>query len=111
MRPLRYHPDMAGRLPESMRWLFWDVVFDDLDPELQADAVLARVLENGRQEDVRALLTLYGADLIHEFFLRLAHPLVSARTRAFWRAYFKADDEPWATPPAFRTRSSAPWID
>ncbi len=93
-----------------MRWLFWDVAFDDVDPELHADAVLARVLENGRLEDVRALLSLYGPDRIHQFFLRVAHPLVTARTRAFWRAYFEADDEPWATPSAFRTHSSAPWI-
>ena len=30
-----------------MRWLFWDVDFDALDVEKQADAILARVLELG----------------------------------------------------------------
>jgi hypothetical protein len=101
---------MAGPLPESMRWLFWDVDFDAIDPTLQADAVLPRVLEHGRLEDIRALLAIYGSERIHQFFLHVAHPLVSARTRTFWRAYFQADHEPWATPPAFRTSSSAPWI-
>ena len=102
---------MAGSLPESMRWLFWDVDFDSLDPEGQADAVMPRVLEHGRLADVRALLDVYGIERVHDFFRRVAHPLVSARTRSFWRAFFHADQEPWATPPAFRTNSDAPWID
>lgn len=100
-----------GALPESMRWLFWDVDFDDLDVETQADAILARVLEGGRLEDVRALLSLYGPDRIHRFFRDVAHPMISPRTRTFWRAYFEAEDEPWATLPAFRTTNAAPWID
>jgi hypothetical protein len=100
----------VSHLPESLRWLFWDVDFDGLDPATQADAVLPRVLENGRLEDVRALLALYGTDRILRFFRETAHPLISERTRGFWRAYFHAENEPWATPPAFRTSSAAPWI-
>ena len=72
-----------GVLPESMRWLFWDVDFDDLDIEAHADAILARVLEGGRLEDVRVLLSFYGTDRIHRFFRDVAHPLISDRTRAF----------------------------
>lgn len=106
----RYHAPMAA-LPESMRWLFWDVDFDALDGETQADAILARVLEEGRLEDVRALLDLDGRDRIHTFFRDVGHPLIGARTRAFWRAFFAAEDESWAMPPAFRTASSAPWVD
>lgn len=81
-----------------MRWLFWDVDFDALDGETQADAILARVLEEGRLEDVRALLDLYGRDRIHTFFRDVGHPLIGARTRAFWRAFFAAEDESWAMP-------------
>ena len=58
----------VGDLPESLRWLFWDVDCDGLDPIAQADAVLARVLENGRLEDVRAILALYGTDCVLRFF-------------------------------------------
>lgn len=100
----------VSHLPEGLRWLFWDVDFDGLDPSTQADAVLPRVLENGRLEDVRALLALYGTDRILRFFRETAHPLISERTRGFWRAYFHAENEPWATPPAFRTSNAAPWI-
>ena len=94
-----------------MRWIFWDVDFDALDTQAHADAVIPRVLENGRLVDVRALLDLYGAERIHRFFREVAHPLISERTRAFWRAFFGAEDEGWATPQPFRTSSAAPWID
>ncbi len=98
-------------LPESMRWLFWDLDFDGLDAERDADAILARVLESGRLEDVRALLSQYGDERIHRFFRDVAHPLISARTRTFWRAFFHAENESWAMPPSFRTSNAAPWID
>jgi hypothetical protein len=101
---------VAG-LPESMRWIFWDVAFDDLDLEVHADAIVARVLEEGRLVDVRALLGIYGAERIHRFFRDVAHPMISERTRTFWRAFFHAEDETWATLPAFRTTNAAPWID
>jgi hypothetical protein len=100
-----------GALPESMRWLFWDVDFDALDVQAHADAILARVLQRGRLADVQAVLALYGEERIHRFFRDVAHPLITERTRTFWRAFFEAEDEPWAKPPAFRTTSAAPWVD
>lgn len=103
-------PVMAA-LPETLRWIFWDVDFDALDLEAHADAILARGLELGRLEDVRVLFGLYGAPRIHRFFREVAHPLISARTRSFWRAFFEAEDETWAMPPTFRTSNAAPWID
>jgi hypothetical protein len=100
-----------GRLPETIRWLFWDITFDALDVEAHSDAILARVLENGRLEDVRQILSIYGEERVHSFFRNVAHPLISARTRTFWRALFRAENERWATRPAFRTTNGAPWID
>jgi hypothetical protein len=94
-----------------MRWIFWDLDFDRLDVEADVDSILPRVLEEGRLEDVRVLLARYGSERIHTFFREVAHPLISERTRAFWRALFDAENEPWATPPAFRTNNAAPWID
>src|SRR5262245_5415585 len=102
---------MVERLPEALRWLFWDLDFDALDIEEHADAILARVLEHGRLEDVRVVLAIFGQERVHAFFRDVAHPLISARTRTFWRAFFHAENESWATPPAFRTSSPAPWID
>ena len=102
---------MSDPLPESIRWLFWDLDFDALDRERDADSILARVLESGRLADVRVILGLYGTERVHRFFRDVAHPIISDRTRAFWRAFFKAENEPWATPPAFRKNSAAPWID
>lgn len=98
-------------LPRSMRWIFWDVDFEALRLQKHADAILARILENGRMEDVRWALDTYGAERIHEFFRSSGHPLISARTRAFWRAYFRAGREKWNEPPAWRRLSSAPWRD
>lgn len=108
---MRYDFQVTAPLPESLRWLFWDVDFDSLDPETQTNAILPRVLENGRLQDVRDLLGIYGKERIHAFFREVAHPLISQRTRTFWRAYFRAENEPWATAPSFRTNSAAPWID
>jgi hypothetical protein len=68
-----------------MRWLFWDVDFDSLDPDTQTNAILPRVLENGRLQDVRDLLAIYDKERIHAFFREVAHPLISDRTRTFWR--------------------------
>jgi len=99
------------KLPLSLRWLFWDLDFDRVEPEAHADAVLARVLEPGRLEDVRIVLDLYGPERILRFFREVGHPNISDRTRQFWRAFFHAEEEPWASPPAWRKSSSAPWID
>ncbi len=93
-----------------MRWLFWDLDFDALDTEAHADAILARTLENGRLEDVRNVLTIYGDDRVLRFFREVGHPIISERTRQFWRAYFHTEDEQWASPAVFRAINSAPWI-
>jgi hypothetical protein len=93
-----------------MRWIFWDVDFDALDPVAHADAILARVLERGRLEYVNVILDRYGEAAVHDFFRRTGGLDVSERTRAFWRAFFGAKNEPWATPPAWRLSSAAPWI-
>jgi uncharacterized protein DUF6922 len=96
--------------PPEMRAFFWDVDYDTLEFDAHADAILARVLEYGRLVDVRWALAAYGPERIRAFFRDVAHPLISDKTRIFWRAYFRAE-EPWATPPTWRTNSAAPWID
>ena len=96
-------------MPNELWWLFWDMDPAALDLDAHADTIVARVLESGRLSDVRSLLQLYGNDRIHRFFLTVGHPEISARTEAFWRAYFHAENETWASPPAWRKSTSAPW--
>jgi hypothetical protein len=44
------------------------------------------------------------------FFREVWAPEVSDRTRAFWRAFFEAENETWAAPPAFRKNNFSLWI-
>ncbi len=99
------------RPPPELRLALWDLALDSLDIERDAESILARVLENGGSREVRAAIRLYGLERIRRFFREVAHPIVSERTRAFWRAFFRAQGEPWPTPPSWRRSSAAPWID
>ncbi len=97
------------RLPESVEWLFWESAFDKLDAERDWSYVLARVLELGRLEDVRWAFDTYGNERIHRFLREVGHPELSARTLAFWRAFFHAESESWASAPTWRMTNSALW--
>jgi hypothetical protein len=94
--------------PDAMLWLFWDVELAQLDVEKHADYILGRVLERGRIDDVGWVLRFYGEDRIHAFLRERPRAELSARTLAFWRAYFR-EEQPWPTPPDWRRASSAPW--
>ncbi len=84
--------------------------FTELDPDRDADAIIARVVEFGTWEDVGWLLRQYGRPRIHQFFRDVGSPEVSDRTVTFWRAVFNAEDERWPRPPTWRRHSSAPWV-
>lgn len=96
-------------IPARHRWLFWDVEVDALDPVRHADYILPRVLEHGGWVDVRWLIQFYGVERIHRFLRDVGHPELSARTLCFWRTLLKAENEPWAVQPAWRTNSNVPW--
>lgn len=99
------------RVPESLRPLFRETDFDRLDVQKHADSILARVLEHGRMADVRWLVKTYGFERIHRFFREVGHPEISPRTTALWRAVLRAEEETWASPPAWRRTSNVPWVD
>lgn len=99
------------RVPEQLRWIFWDVDFDQVDLQEHADGIMARVLERGRLDDVRWLIDAYGLDRIHTFFREVWAPEITDRTRSFWRAAFDAKEERWAEPPAWRRSSSRHWVE
>ncbi|MFZ5470077.1 MAG: DUF6922 domain-containing protein [Myxococcota bacterium] len=94
-----------------MKWLFWNVDFDRIDPIRDADMVIAAIVEYGRLADVRWALRFYGRDRIHAFFKNVGSPEISERTVAFWRAALHAEGEKWPRPAAWRRSSSAPWIE
>lgn len=94
-----------------MRSLFWNVAFERLDADRDADLVLSRVLERGRLVDVQWVLRRYGLDRLRRFFRAAPRPEVSRRTRQFWRVALHAKEEKWPEVPAFRRSSAAPWID
>lgn len=71
-------------VPESLRWLFWDLDVEHVDLEEHCAAVLGRVLENGRLCDVRLVLEIYGTRRIREFFRDGGYPLLSERTRCYF---------------------------
>jgi hypothetical protein len=96
-------------IPQARRWLFWEVDPAKVDPVRHADFVIPRVLEHGALADVRWLLRRLGPERIHRFLRERSHPELSAKTLAFWRVYFDAEDESWPAPPAFRKHSSLPW--
>ncbi len=100
-----------AQIPKPYHWLFWDTDARKLDTKQAQNYILPRVLEFGRLEEVRWIIATYGLDTIHAFLRDVGHPELSPRTLAFWRAVFKAQDETWASPPAFRKSSAAPWID
>jgi hypothetical protein len=93
-----------------MQWLFWNVDFDAVDRERDAELILTRVLERGRLVDVRWLIRQYGLERIHAYFRARARVELSPKTVQFWRLVLSAQEEQWPEPPAFRQNSSAPWI-
>ncbi len=101
----------VAQLPDWLRRVFWNVDFDDIDIEMDADGILPRILEHGNMRAVKWALATYGPARIHRFFREVGHPELSPRTIAFWRAYFRAEEEEeWASPPDWRRRSAGPWV-
>lgn len=95
-------------IPDTLAWLFPEHDPRCLDPERDSRLLIARIVEQGRMQDVRWCVHHYGLDRIHRFF-REGHPELSSRTIALWRAALNAKDEQWTVPRRSRLRSVAPW--
>lgn len=103
---------MARRAPPAeLSRVLWDLDADALDVVTDAESIIPRVLEYGCLAELEVLIDLYGLERIHDSLRVAAHPLVSERTRAFWRAFFRVRDEVWNSPPSWRRSNAAPWID
>lgn len=98
------------KIPKRFHWVFWDVNAAALEPATSTNYIIPRILEFGGIDEVRWAVATYGMDGIHRFLREVGHPELSERTLRFWRAALKAEDETWASSPAFRKSSAAPWI-
>jgi len=96
-------------VPADLKWLFPELDLAALDVERDRNFILGRVLERGRLSDVRWALHSYGNAGVHTFLRLSGCAELSSRTLSFWRAYFKAEDESWRSPPDFRRNSSVHW--
>src|SRR4051812_44264938 len=81
--PRCYASEVVSAIPQSSRWIFWDVDVDDVALERDVHGVLARVLERGCLEDVAWIIQTYDLERIHAFFREVWAPEVSERTRGF----------------------------
>jgi hypothetical protein len=95
--------------PKERRWLFWEMSPARVDLTRDAHYVMARVLEHGMLDDVRWLVRTYGLERIHAFLRDVGHPELSPRTLSFWRAFFRAGEEPWADRRSWRMANGVPW--
>lgn len=100
----------AERIPQSVRWLFWDVDPEALRLGPDASYILPRILEFGGLAEVRWAMQQYGLDGIHAFLRDVGHPELTPRTLEFWRIVLHAEGETWRERRASRPLSAAPWI-
>ena len=96
-------------IPKQHRWVFWDVKSESLDAERDALYILGRALEFGGIDEIHWLIDCFGLERIHAFLREVGHVEITERTKKFWRAFFKAEDEPWADPGGWRRNIDAPW--
>lgn len=108
---VRYAAPVSRNPPPAELWrTLWDLDAASLDVEADAESIIPRVLEHGGLAELEVLVASYGLARIHGFLRDVAHPIVSERTRRFWRAFFRKGAESWSAPPSWRQSSSAPWI-
>src|SRR5689334_18349165 len=100
---------MPAPVPEAVRWVLWDLEVERLDAGVDADAILPRVLEHGGLAEVRWAVETYGLERIRAFFRTNPHPVIGERTRAFWRAFFRAEEERWAERVDWRPPNDESW--
>lgn len=70
------------------RSLFWDVDPDTIDPEKHAHYIIERVLDLGRDDEVKWMFKRYPRRKIAEV-LRLPRSQVNPKSRALWDLILK----------------------
>lgn len=81
-------------LPVQLQRLFWDTDGQAIDPQKHRAFVLDRVLEYGGIDAVRWAEHYYGLNQLAEYFQERGQRVLSAKTRAYWRAVFTITQTP-----------------
>lgn len=85
--------------------LFHDTRLVDIDPVAHADFVIARVLDRGTMNSVRALVRLYGLPHVRRFLANGGAQRLSRRTTALWRAFFDLTEDACTPRSSARSKS------
>jgi len=83
---------LTKRFPKFVklnRSLFWDVKFDELDPEIHARFIIARVVSRGNLTDWAILKHLYGVKRIEQESMSVRS--LDKKSLCFLSAYFSRD--------------------
>jgi hypothetical protein len=96
--PRMSFPQFIGRLS---RHVFWDTDPASIDPERHENFVIARVMDRGTLDDVRAAWDFYGAERVQTALLQA--PSLGAKTISFFANQFDLPREAFR---AFRHRDA-----
>jgi len=101
---------LPGEILAESAVLFHDTRVEDIDPEVHAAFVIARVLDRGTLRSVGALLRYYGRARIRSFLLEGGVGRLSRRTWPLWAAFL--DIRPEECTPEYSPQHSSPfWKD
>ena len=70
--------------------LFWDIDLEKLDPHVNQEFIVTRVLQQGDADDFQWAQTFYGTDIMKEVFAKNAQKL-NKKSCNFWSLYFNVD--------------------
>lgn len=79
---------LPSKLPNFRRSLFWDVHPRDIDPKKHARYIIERILDFGREREVKWLFRRYSPRLIKKV-LRLPRVQLHAKSKSLWSLVFR----------------------
>jgi hypothetical protein len=95
----------SGIVPDSLKWLFWEVDFSKLDPVEHKAYLLSRILNRGDREAIKWMMDTYPKRQILNYINKHKRQL-DARSLNFWAVTF-GKEEKWIPPSA--PASTASW--
>lgn len=98
---------MARRLPDSLRPLFWDTPFEDLDLDLHQGFVTDRLLSAGSWEQIRWLRREVGEAALRGHILHTRGRRLTPRQLRLWELVL--DLPPAEVALWLRERRHLPW--
>ncbi len=84
---------LPDEILEEAAVLFHDARVEDIDPEVHAPFVIARVLDQGTLRSVDGLLRYYGRDRVRRFLCEGGTARISRRTAPLWIAFLDIKPE------------------